>query len=892
MGGTLGSQNFWQRRIFPGGRYPTKVSNKGEKEEEDLLPLNSPNPIDTTSLNAEEDSYFFPGTSRGFPRISRPVELLRPAYDVVVVGSGYGGGVAASRMARGGQSVCLLELGREKWHYDRARDMLQPEPYPKSSPDLPKLSLLKKQAESIGVNHKFYRVPQTTRFENGVNSTGVDMNATTLSGMDATGINDGSKSSTLVNYLADGWNWGTEMFCGCEVRYVKKHPTQEGYLVFFAWHGSGRAKFKDEFHHDLMWVHAKKFVFLGAGTLGTTEILLRSRDHGLKMSDRVGTHMSGNGDILAFGYNTDFEANAMGREKGNPKNPIGPTVAGAIDCRDQPNPLEGFIIEDGTVPEALVRGLHWQLMMTPGKIHPGNRSVLNTIHKVLAAGKSAILGPYTQGGSMQNTQVYLVMSHDSSQAILSLADDKPVLQFRGVGQSERVKSLNDMLAKITNDVGGTFINNPFFAALGKQQVSVHPMGGANMSGDGSGEQGVTSEFGELLSGNGRDIHNGIVVVDGALVPGSLGVNPLATITALAERSVEAVAHKHGIVIDYDTENDLFGPASQSLPILDDKYQHAVSLVKGAQALSTREIEFSEIMTGYMYIGDDICDHITAAKAAKGSCSSARLFVSVRSWDIDSLVSSENHQAMLTGSFACGSLPGSPFLILHGDFRLFQTDSRTPDTTNIIYDFDMISSEGDRVHFYGEKIIDPSVTLSPRRVWKATSTLYVTLTRRADNAVISRGILNLEPRKFVHELRTLIGGGQDKKSSTGTLIKFLKYFSKQIGRPFFSPWRHLQWPQPTPKRFRYEKTPPSQTIELIALDGVPTTLNVWDPVARNDDSTENVPGGTPILMVCGASVTDDIFALPTLEINAVEFFTRFGISGIHSHSTIRYHASSS
>ena len=50
-----------------------------------------------------------------FPRLSMPVELLKHQYDVVVVGSGYGGGVAASRMARGGQSVCLLELGKEKW---------------------------------------------------------------------------------------------------------------------------------------------------------------------------------------------------------------------------------------------------------------------------------------------------------------------------------------------------------------------------------------------------------------------------------------------------------------------------------------------------------------------------------------------------------------------------------------------------------------------------------------------------------------------------------------------------------------------------------------------------------------------------------------------------------
>jgi choline dehydrogenase-like flavoprotein len=40
---------------------------------------------------------------------------MRPEYDVVVVGSGYGGAVAASRMARAGKSVCLLELGKERW---------------------------------------------------------------------------------------------------------------------------------------------------------------------------------------------------------------------------------------------------------------------------------------------------------------------------------------------------------------------------------------------------------------------------------------------------------------------------------------------------------------------------------------------------------------------------------------------------------------------------------------------------------------------------------------------------------------------------------------------------------------------------------------------------------
>jgi hypothetical protein len=53
--------------------------------------------------------------STKYPRLSRPVPQLKQEYDVVVVGSGYGGGVAASRMSRAGRSVAVLELGEERW---------------------------------------------------------------------------------------------------------------------------------------------------------------------------------------------------------------------------------------------------------------------------------------------------------------------------------------------------------------------------------------------------------------------------------------------------------------------------------------------------------------------------------------------------------------------------------------------------------------------------------------------------------------------------------------------------------------------------------------------------------------------------------------------------------
>ena len=45
--------------------------------------------------------------------ISIPLQDIRNSYDIVVIGSGYGGGIAASRLARAGKRVCLLERGRE-----------------------------------------------------------------------------------------------------------------------------------------------------------------------------------------------------------------------------------------------------------------------------------------------------------------------------------------------------------------------------------------------------------------------------------------------------------------------------------------------------------------------------------------------------------------------------------------------------------------------------------------------------------------------------------------------------------------------------------------------------------------------------------------------------------
>lgn len=128
-------------------------------------------------------------------------------------------------------------------------------------------------------------------------------------------------------------------------------------------------------------------------------------------------------------------------------------------------------------------------------------------------------------------------SYLGNQARLSLKDDKPELEFQGVGRSDHVKKLNDVLARATRAVGGTLVHNPFYALMGQQQITVHPIGGACMARDGTPLTGVTNHFGEVFIGedpDSKETHDGLIVMDNSIIPSALGANPFATITALAE----------------------------------------------------------------------------------------------------------------------------------------------------------------------------------------------------------------------------------------------------------------------------------------------------------------------------------------------------------------------
>lgn len=160
----------------------------------------------------------------------------------------------------------------------------------------------------------------------------------------------------------------------------------------------------------------------------------------------------------------------MGKPHPSPDEPVGPTITSIIDCRDQPNPLDGFVIEEGAVPGPLVPWIHTMIDLTPGKVHPKDLTFNDRFRRFWASASSRFGRYYSPNGSIEKTQVYLIMSHDDNQAVLTLENGKPFLEFQNVGRSAHVEKLKEKLQKATESLEGDFVDNPFSAMFRGQEV--------------------------------------------------------------------------------------------------------------------------------------------------------------------------------------------------------------------------------------------------------------------------------------------------------------------------------------------------------------------------------------------------------------------------------------
>lgn len=216
-----------------------------------------------------------------------------------------------------------------------------------------------------------------------------------------------------------------------------------------------------------------RWLFLGAGSLGTTELLVRARDTGAlpELNDAVGEGWGTNGNVM------------LGRALGEP---TGQTQSGmpalAIDNRDDPdNPL---FAEIAPVPAGL------DLLMT----------------------------------------LYLAITHNPERGRFRyLPESDSVRLDWDIDQGTPSVDAAEAVFNRINRANGTAFRRDLFGdgRAFENRFTYHPLGGCVL--------------GEATDLHGR-VHGyrNLYVTDGSLIPGSTGVNPFVTITALAERNIERV----------------------------------------------------------------------------------------------------------------------------------------------------------------------------------------------------------------------------------------------------------------------------------------------------------------------------------------------------------------
>jgi cholesterol oxidase len=536
-------------------------------------------------------------------RLSSPPSAIKPAYDVVVVGSGYGGGVTASRLARAGQSVCVIEKGKEfpigsfpgrlpelrrelqlnggkmrsgsrtglfdfrlgadihvlvgcglgggslinagvalkpdtrvfadpAWPdeitadgllelgFKRATSMLRPARYAQA-PELTKYRALEAASSAFGVPP--VAAPVVVSFEENVNPAGVTQPACTLCGDCCSGCNVGAKNTVAMTYLPDAKAHGAEIFTELSVSHIAKGDG--GWRVYFAP--------SDEKDATPSFVEAKTVV-LAAGTLGSTEILLRSRERGLALSDRLGEGFSANGDIIAFALGGKERVNGIG--VGVPPkfvgDAIGACVAGQIELPDGGELERSMILQEGVLPSALAP-------LLPVFFIAGGR--------LIGAAQSLIKGVYQ--GPLSHLHTFFVVSHDDASGRIRLDNGSAQIHWPGVAEQPVYARVDAALTKAAEAVGGRYIKSPLAATnMGTKPATAHPLGGCGMGQDAG--SGVVNHKCQIFAGEAGDsVHSGLYVCDGSVIPRSIGVNPLLTITALAERAMVHLARDHNLGFD-------------------------------------------------------------------------------------------------------------------------------------------------------------------------------------------------------------------------------------------------------------------------------------------------------------------------------------------------------
>ncbi|HEY3026791.1 MAG TPA: GMC oxidoreductase [Pyrinomonadaceae bacterium] len=514
-------------------------------------------------------------------------------YDVIIIGSGFGGAVTACRLAERGQRVLILERGRRWEPKDYPREPTDPWIYDQNKPDkfngwldfnflgtskmtvvtgagvgggslvyanvsaippregfekgwppeikyddllpyyktvgdmlkvckIPKNQLTKhyevvrQAAERAGFSDRFDRLELAVNFDQNFdvnarpysdeqtiykeNDFGVVQGTCVHSGNCDVGCQVRAKNTLDVNYLAVAEKKGAEIRPLHMARYLK--PASNGYTVFYDAIKNGELEAGSE---------TAERVILAAGSLGSSELLLRSRDQYKTLpnvSRYLGCNWSSNGDFLTPAIHKHRDVSMW----------EGPTITCGIDFLKDPYEGQRFVIEDGGGPNFL---LNWL------KAENARGEKVNLLVKEL--------NKFLQGDEKE-IMLWFANGIDAANGTLVLRRQwywPWTRRLHLMWEIEKSKALFDTIFRmhklLAQATGGEVLESVPFKYF-NLLVTPHPLGGCNMGQ--SAADGVVNHLGEVFG------YPRLYVADGAIIPEAIGINPSRTIAALAERIVK------------------------------------------------------------------------------------------------------------------------------------------------------------------------------------------------------------------------------------------------------------------------------------------------------------------------------------------------------------------
>ena len=231
-------------------------------------------------------------------------------------------------------------------------------------------------AASVGLGVEPVAAPVTVNFIESVNPAGIAQPACTLCGDCCGGCNVGAKNTVALTYLPDAVRHGAQIFTHAKV----------GHLAQDRRSGCWRVHFEVQPGADAAGVDAAgsvsaALVVLAAGTLGSTEILLRSRERGLALSDRLGHRFSANGDIIAFGWGQAAGCWHWCRPSPKVRDAVvGACVSGQIEIVDPADVANSLTIQEGALPSAMAPILP-VLFLPNGRLLGALQSLISGVYK-------------------------------------------------------------------------------------------------------------------------------------------------------------------------------------------------------------------------------------------------------------------------------------------------------------------------------------------------------------------------------------------------------------------------------------------------------------------------------------------------------------------------------